>query len=138
MRITVGRVGSILAGLLRGKRYEMMQSQMELIFGDDGSPLGMTPNEWGKVSEARTTSRGCEQKWSDVTTDRILAGIRRMTKSVKKMKKLEAPGVTVVAGKTAYAALREKFPEDIELVRIVECAYLGENECFAIKNEAVK
>ena len=45
-----------------------MKSQMELIFGDDGSPLGMTPNEWGKVSEALTTSRGCEQKWSDVST----------------------------------------------------------------------
>ena len=116
----------------------MMKSQMKLIFGDDGSPLDMTPDEWGKVSEALTTSGGHEQKWSDVTADRILADIRRMTKSIKKMKKPEAPGVTVAAGKTAYATLRKKFPEDPDLVKIVKCAYLEENECFVIKNECFR
>ena len=101
-------------------------------------PLDMTPDEWKKVSEALTTSGGHEQKWSDVTADRILADIRRMTKSIKKMKKMEAPGVTVAAGKTAYATLREKFPEDPELVKIVKCVYLEENECFVIKNECFR
>ena len=56
----------------------------------------------------------------------------------KEMKKLEAPGVTVAAGKTAYATLRKKFPEDPELVKIVKCAYLEENECFVIKNECFR
>lgn len=116
----------------------MMKSQIKLIFGDDGSPLDMTPDEWGKVSEALTTSGVHEQKWSDVTADRILADIRRMTKSIKKMKKLEAPGVTVAAGKTAYALLRQKFPVDPELVKIVKCAHLGENECFVVKNECFR
>ena len=59
----------------------MMKSQMELIFGDDGSPLDMMPDEWEKVSEVIATSGGHEQKWHDVTADRILADIRRMTKS---------------------------------------------------------
>lgn len=116
----------------------MMKSQMELIFGDDGSPLDMMPDEWEKVSEVIATSGGHEQKWHDVTADRILADIRRMTKSIKNMKKLEAPGVTVAAGKTAYATLRKKFPEDPELVKIVKCAYLEENECFVIKNECFR
>ena len=93
----------------------MMKSQMELIFGDDGSPLDMMPDEWEKVSEVIATSGGHEQKWHDVTA-----------------------GVTVAAGKTAYATLRKKFPEDPELVKIVKCAYLEENECFVIKNECFR
>lgn len=95
-------------------------------------------DEWEKVTETLTASEGHEQKWSDVTAGRILADIRRMTKSIKKMKKLEVPGVTVAAGKTAYATLRKKFPEDPELVKIVKCAYLEENECFVIKNECFR
>lgn len=107
---------------------------MQLIFGDENGLLSVTPDEQRKVVEALTTSGGHEQSWSDVTADSILAELRRMSKRIKKMKKPEVHSVTVVAGKTAYATLRKKFPEDIELVKIVECAYLEENECFAIKN----
>lgn len=115
-----------------------MKDQTELMFGDENDPLNVTPDEWEKVTEALTASGGHEQRWSDVTADKILADLRRMTKRIEKMKKPEVPGVTVAAGKTAYDTLRKKFPEDIELVRIVECVYLGENECFVIKNEAVR
>ena len=45
-------------------------------------------DEWEKVTETLTASEGHGQRWSDVTADKILADIRRMTKSIKKMKKL--------------------------------------------------
>lgn len=108
---------------------------MKLMFEDEIGLLNITLDEWEKVDGMLTASGGCGQRWSDVTADRILADLERMARGIKKMKKPGVLGVTVAAGKTAYAALREKFPEDIELVKIVECAHLGENECFVIKNE---
>lgn len=111
---------------------------MKLMFEDEIGPFNITPDEWGKAAGTLTAFGGCGQRWSDVTADRILADLKRKTKEIKKMKKLGTPGVTVAAGKNAYATLRKKFPEDIELVKIVECVHLGDNECYAIKNEGFR
>ena len=106
------------------------------IVGDEVTRFCPTPDEWDKIAETVTARRG-GAGWSDKTGDQIIADLMRMKKKIEKAK-WEVPGVTVVAGKAAYATLRNTFPEDIELVKIVECAYLDENECFAIKNVCLR
>lgn len=103
------------------------------IVGDEVVPFSPTPDEWEKFAETITTRSGGEG-WFDKTGDQIIADLLRMKRKTEK-DNWKVPGVTVAAGKTAYATLRNAFPEDSELVKIVECAYLGDNECFAIKNE---
>lgn len=101
--------------------------------GDEATSFDPTPDEWEKITETITTkSRG--EEWLDKTGDQIVTDLLRMKRKLEKAN-WKVPGVTVVAGKTAYATLRNMFPEDIELVKIVECHYLEENECFAVRNE---
>ena len=106
------------------------------IIGDEISRFNPTPGEWDKIVET-VTARSGGTGWSDKTGDQIIADLMRMKRKIEKEQR-KVPGVTVAAGKGAYAALRKAFPEDIGLVKIVECAYLGENECFAIKNECFR
>lgn len=92
-------------------------------------------NAWGKVDTVLTSFWENSPTWSHMNANKILADIRRAKKNVQKMKRQEVCGITVAAGKVAYDMLRKAFPEDTELVKIVKCAYLKENECFAWKNE---
>ena len=73
------------------------------------------------------------EKWTGTTPNRIISDLRRAEKAVKRMKKPAAPRVTVIAGKTACGTLRKRFSEDDGPVKIVECGYLEENQCFVMR-----
>lgn len=73
------------------------------------------------------------EKRADVTPNRIISDLKRAEKAIKRMKKPAAPRVTVIAGKTACDTLRKRFPEDGGPVKIVECVYLEENQCFVMR-----
>lgn len=92
-------------------------------------------NAWGEVGTAITSCGHNGPSWSNLNVYQILAGVRRAKKNVQKMKRQEVCGITVAAGKVAYDMLRQEFPEDTELVKIVKCAYLKENECIAVPNK---
>lgn len=92
-------------------------------------------NAWGKVDTVITSFGENSPSWSNLNANQILADVRRTMKDIQKMKKPEVLGITVATGKVAYDMLRQAFPEDLERVKIVKCAYLKEDECFAVKNE---
>ena len=74
------------------------------------------------------------QSWPDKTADEILADIRGAREKIERMR-LKVAGVTVFAGETAYAMIRQRLPEDTELMQVKVAASLGENECYVVKNE---
>lgn len=86
------------------------------------------------VRPSETAWATAQTPWGDKTAGEILDEIRAMEKMVMQMK-LEVLGVTVVAGASAYAAIRPLIPEDDELVRVVETSLLAPNECYVVKNE---
>lgn len=86
------------------------------------------------VRPSETAWATAQTSWGDKTAGEILDEIRAMEKMVMRMK-LEVLGVTVVAGASAYAAIRPLIPEDDELVRVVETSLLAPNECYVVKNE---
>lgn len=104
--------------------------------GDEAITFDPTPDEWEKIDETITKRSGGEG-WPDKTGEQIITDLLRMKRKVEKAN-WKVPGVTVIAGKTAYATLRNMFPEDIELAKIIECHYLEEDECFAVKNECFR
>jgi len=44
-------------------------------------------------------------------------------------------GIIVVAGETAYAMVRQIFPEDTETVKIKSCQYLEKGQCLIIEDK---
>lgn len=102
----------------------------------DTTKENIMDNAWGKVDTVLTSFRENSPTWSHMNANKILADVRRMMKAVQKMKRPEVCCITVFAGKVAYDTLRQVFPEDLALVKIVKCAYLKENECIAVKEDA--
>lgn len=74
--------------------------------------------------------------WADKTADEILEDIRKTVESIKQAK-FRVPGVTAYAGKSAYEILRRSVPADTEILKIKECEYLGDHDCFLAKNEGL-
>lgn len=81
-----------------------------------------------------TTWTATGQAWSDKPADKILADIMDAKKKMERMR-LAMTGVTVFAGEAAYAMIRQRIPEDTELVQVKTSTFLEENECYVVKNE---
>lgn len=75
------------------------------------------------------------QAWSNVSRDKILADLERLSKTVERPGNQMVPGVTVYAGRDVYPMLRRKFPKDNGLAKLSECSLLGRNQCLVLKNE---
>lgn len=71
------------------------------------------------MSQSVTLSK---PQWSDLTPEKICDELKALTKRAKLMQK--PYGIIVMAGETAYATVRQLFPEDTETVKIKPCQYL--------------
>lgn len=87
-----------------------------------------------RVRPSETAWTTAQTSWGDKTADEILDEIRAMEKMVMRMK-VEVLGVTVIAGASAYAAIRPLIPENEELVQVKETSLLAPDECYVVKNE---
>lgn len=112
------------------------QEWPKLVIADESSPFNLSPEEWGKMTEAITARAGDRPAWIDISADEIISELLKVKKKVERAK-WEVPGVTLYAGRTAYAEIRNMFPEDSEMVKVVECAHLGDSECLVAKNEGI-
>lgn len=72
-------------------------------------------------------------QWSDLTPEKICDELKALTKKAKLMQK--PLGIIVVAGETAYAMVRQIFPEDTETVKIKSCQYLEKGQCLIIEDK---
>lgn len=108
----------------------------ELIIADEFSPFNPSPEEWEEMTRAITAGTENRAAWPNVSAERIISDLRKIKKKVERAK-WEVPGVTVIAGRIAYAEIRQTLPDDSEMVKVVECSYLGERECLVVKNEGI-
>jgi len=72
-------------------------------------------------------------QWSDLTPEKIYDELKALTQKAKLMQK--PYGIIVVAGETAYAMVRQIFPEDTETVKIKSCQYLEKGQCLIIEDK---
>lgn len=103
---------------------------------DEVGPFNPSPEEWKRMTEAITTRAGGGTAWHDMSADKIISELLKVKKKVEQ-EKWEVPGVTIYAGRTAYAEIRNMLPEGSEMVKVIECAYLGDGECLVAKNEGI-
>lgn len=74
-----------------------------------------------------------KSQWSDLTPEKIYDELRSLTQKAKLMQK--PLGIIIVAGETAYATVRQIFPEDTETVKIKPCQYLEKGQCLIIEDK---
>lgn len=73
-----------------------------------------------------------ESQWSDLTPEKICNTLRTLTKKAKLM---QTPlSIIILAGETAYATIRQIFPEDTETIKIKPCRYLEKEQCLVIED----
>ena len=72
-------------------------------------------------------------QWSDLTPEKIYDELKALIQKAKLMQK--PYGIIVVAGETAYAMVRQIFPEDTETVKIKPCQYLEKGQCLVIEDK---
>ena len=72
-------------------------------------------------------------QWSDLTPEKIYDELKALIQKAKLMQK--PYGIIVVAGETAYAMVRQIFPEDTETVKIKSCQYLEKGQCLIIEDK---
>ena len=72
-------------------------------------------------------------QWSDLTPEKICDELKALTRKAKLMQ--EPLGIIIVAGETAYAMVRQIFPEDTETVKIRPCQYLEKDQCLVIEDK---
>ena len=72
-------------------------------------------------------------QWSDLTPEKIYDELRSLTQKAKLMQK--PLGIIIVPGETAYATVRQIFPEDTETVKIRPCQYLEKGQCLIIEDK---
>ena len=108
---------------------------MRMMGGDEIDPFNITSDEWDRMVRTAGLSTEYVQKWEDVTPEKILADLRDARKAVEEAKNAKVTGVIVFAGRNAFATLRKMFPEDTDLVKILERTRLGEDQCVVVKEE---
>ena len=72
-------------------------------------------------------------QWSDLTPEKNCDELQALTRKAKLMQK--PYGIIVMAGETAYAMVRQIFPEDTETVKIKSCQYLEKGQCLIIEDK---
>lgn len=72
-------------------------------------------------------------QWSDLTPEKIYDELKALIQKAKLMQK--PYGIIVVAGETAYAMVRQIFPEDTETVKIKPRQYLEKGQCLVIEDK---
>ena len=72
-------------------------------------------------------------QWSDLTPEKIYNELRSLTQKAKLMQK--PYGIIIIAGETAYATVRQVFPEDTETVKIRPCQYFEKDQCLVIEDK---
>ncbi len=76
------------------------------------------------------------QPWPQKSGDEIVAELNQIRRLMENGDWRPA-GVVVLAGKTAYSAIRQVFSEDNEILQVKECDDIGECEVAIIKNEGL-
>lgn len=73
-------------------------------------------------------------QWSDLTPEKICDELNALTRKAKLIQQ-KPYGIIVIAGETAYAMVRQIFPEDTETMKIKSCQYLEKGQCLIIEDK---